>query len=453
MEVFFISPSINLGVWVNYGIACLCGIIKEKGHHAELYQPVKFDINEFYGRFSQKHYALCLVSTVTNQWPYALKYIKALRKVSQIPIIVGGHHVTCCPDVIDENPEIDGICIGEGDIALGALLDRMVEGKEYHDLKNMWFRREHEIIQNEIGDLIQDLDALPFPDYSVFSAQAISGRPSILLSRGCPYNCTYCCNNSLRRLYSGKGKYVRKKSVKRALEEVQDFIDRYEPNRISFDDDTFVKDKKWLLEFLEEYRHLTDIPFDCNSRPETLDDEICSALKAAHCETLCVGIESGNEQFRKNVLHRDMTNESIVRAFSLLRKHGIKSYAFNIVGAPGDTYENYLETVRLNQAIRPDGYQITIFYPYPGSDLFNRAKEMGLLTNNTFRDSFVSKSLLRMKQFPRWKISFAKNTFGYRLWSGDKTFRQRTAYVLNCFSGGRLDKLMLFLGKLRIREK
>ena len=419
---------------MNYGIASLCGIIKEKGHHAELYQPVRFNINEFYGRFGQKKYTLCLVSTVTNQWPYALKYIKALRKVSQIPIIVGGHHVTCCPDTIKENPEIDGICIGEGDIALGALLDRMVEGKEYHDLKNMWFRREHEIIRNEIGNLIGDLDVLPFPDYSVFSRQAIAGRPSILLSRGCPYNCTYCCNNFLRRLYAGKGKYVRKKSIKRAIEEVRDFIQRYKPNKINFDDDTFVKDKKWLLAFLEGYRELTGIPFDCNSRPETLDDEICRALKTAHCETLCIGIESGNQQFRKSVLHRNMTNESIVRAFSLLRKHGIKSYAFNIVGAPGDTYENYLQTVRLNQAIRPDSFQITIFYPYPATDLFNYAKEEGLLTDNTFRDSFESESLLRMKQFPRWKISFAKNTFAYRLLSGRKTFLRKIALTLEPFA-------------------
>ena len=148
-----------------------------------------------------------------------------------------------------------------------------------------------------------------------------------------------------------------------------------------------------------------------------------------------------------------MTNESIVRAFSLLRKHDIKSYAFNIVGAPGDTYENYLETVRLNQAIRPDGFQITIFYPYPATDLFNYAKERGLLTDNTFRDSFESGSLLRMKQFPRWKISFAKNTFGYRLWSGDKTFLRRIVYLLNDFSGGRLYRLILFLRKPRIREK
>ena len=126
-----------------------------------------------------------------------------------------------------------------------------------------------------------------------------------------------------------------------------------------------------------------------------------------------------------------MTNESIVRAFSLLRKHGIKSYAFNIVGAPGDTYENYLQTVRLNQAIRPDSFQITIFYPYPATDLFNYAKEEGLLTDDTFRDSFESESLLRMKQFPRWKISFAKNTFAYRLLSGRKTFLRKIAYLLS----------------------
>jgi len=441
MDILFVSPSINLGLWVNYGIASLCGIIKGKGHHVDLYQPLKFNINEFHDEFKKKKYSLCLVSTVTNQWPYALKYIRALKSISQIPVIVGGHHATCCPGIIEENPEIDGICIGEGDNALSELLDRIDKGEKYHSIKNMWFRNGNEIIRNELGDLIEDIDDLPFPDYSVFSKEAMSDRVSIMLSRGCPYNCTYCCNNYLRRLYIGKGKYVRKKSVKRAIEEVRNFIERYKPNKINFDDDTFVKDKKWLLEFLEEYRQLTNTPFDCNSRPETLDDEICKGLKDAHCDTLCIGIESGDEEYRRSILKRKMTNESIVRAFSLLRRHGVKSYSFNIVGAPGDTYRNYLETVHLNRIIKPDGFQITVFYPYPATDLFNYAKEKGMLRDNTFRDSFVSASLLNMKQFSRWKITYAKNTFAYNLWSVDKTFFRRMVYLLNLFSGGYLYKI------------
>lgn len=440
MEILFISPSINLGLWVNYGIASLCGIIREKGHHAYLYQPVRFDLDEFRRQVGKKDYSLCLVSTVTNQWPYAIRYIKALKEISRIPVIVGGHHATCCSSIIEENPEIDGICIGEGDNALNELLERLDKGQDYHTIKNMWFRNGDEIVRNEVGDLIQNIDGLPLPDYSVFAREAINDRVSIMLSRGCPYNCTYCCNNYLRRLYAGKGKYVRKKSVKRAINEVRDFIEQYRPKKLNFDDDTFIKDKAWLLEFLKEYKKLTNVPFDCNSRPETLDDEICKSLKEANCDTLCIGVESGSEEYRRTVLKRKMTNESIIKAFSLLRKNGVKSYSFNIVGAPGDTYENYLETVDLNRTIKPDGFQITVFYPYPATDLYYYAKDKGMLKDNTFRDSFVSASLLKMKDFPGWKITFAKNTFAYRLWSGDKTLFRRIVYLLNLFSGGYLYK-------------
>jgi radical SAM superfamily enzyme YgiQ (UPF0313 family) len=438
---------------VNYGIASLCGIIKDKGHYAFLYQPSSFSLNDFYAEFKKKDYSLCLVSTVTNQWPYALQYIRALRNISDIPIIVGGHHATCCPGIIEENPEINAICIGEGDLALSKLIDRINEGKGFCDVENLWVRNGNEIIHNEIGNLIEDLDALPFPDYSVFSPQVIAERSSILLSRGCPYNCTYCCNNYLRRLYSGKGKYVRKKSVKRAVEEVRYFIEKYNPSRISFDDDTFVKDKKWLRMFLDEYRLLTRIPFDCNSRAETLDDEVCSSLKAANCETLCIGVENGNEQFRKKILNRHMTNESIIKAFTLLRKHGIKSYAFNLVGVPDETYKIHLETVRLNQNIKPDGYQITIFYPYPATDLYNYAIKNNILTNNIYRDSFESESLLQMRQFPRWKISFAKKIFEYRLEYRlrflDATIKQKFVYLLGFIFGRYSTNIILFVSKLK----
>jgi len=113
-----------------------------------------------------------------------------------------------------------------------------------------------------------------------------------------------------------------------------------------------------------------------------------------------------------------MTNESIIRAFELLRKQGVKSYSFNIVGTPGDTYDYYLEAVVLNRILKPDGFQITVFYPYPATDLYYSVKEKDMLKENIFRDSFVSASLLDIKHFSRWKITFARNTFAYRLWSG-----------------------------------
>jgi anaerobic magnesium-protoporphyrin IX monomethyl ester cyclase len=430
MNIFFIFPAINLSAWVNYGIAALCGIAKEKGHHVELYQPIKINIGELYNRFNNKKFSLCLVSATTNQYPYALKLIKHIKMISDVPVIIGGPHATSCPNILEENKVIDGLCIGEGDFALSELLDCFEKNEEPYHIKNMWFRNGDEVIKNEVRQLIQDLDSLPMPDYSVFSTEAINRRPSILLSRGCPYNCNYCCNNVLLSLYRGKGKYTRLKTIKRAIDEVYDFIRNYSPKNLNFDDDTFVKNKDWLSAFLEEYKNITKIPFNCNTRPETLDDEICRRLKDANCDTLCIGIESGNEEIRKNRFNRNMSNETIKAAFALAHKYKINTYAFNMVGIPGETYENHLDTMKLNREIKPTMAQITIFYPYPGTELYKYAKEKGYIKDVVqYKDSFTSRSILKMKQFPKWKISMAYYLFLYNVYSDNKSLFKRIKYI------------------------
>lgn len=416
INIFFIFPSVKVDRTTNHGIAYLCGVARDKGHNVKLYQPKRCSIRELYSEFRKNDYDLCLVSSVTNQWPYALKLIKALRKISDIMIVVGGHHVTNCLTALEENEEINGICIGEGDIALGELLDRLEKKESYYHIKSMHFRKQDEIIKNELNDLVDDLDSLPFPDYSVFKDKVIKYRPALMLSRGCPYNCAYCCNNSLRKLYKGKGKYVRLKSVNRAIEEVTDFVRKYNPSHLDFDDDTFVKNKRWLCSFLDEYKKLIALPLNCNTRPETIDEELCKRLKDAKCDTVCVGIESGNEELRKKVLQRNMSNESIKNAFMLLHKYGIKTYSFNMVGFPDETYENYLDTVKLNKEIRPKVMQMTIFYPFKGTDLWHLATEKGYLPERTiYSHNFYSRSLLKMEQFTRWKIKYAHMFFQFNV--------------------------------------
>jgi radical SAM superfamily enzyme YgiQ (UPF0313 family) len=431
MNVFFIFPAINLSAWVNHGIAALCGIAKEKGHHVELYQPVRISMRELHDRFSDKKFSLCLVSSTTNQYPYALKLVKYIKMVSDVPVILGGPHATNCPNILEENEAIDGLCIGEGDLALSELLDCIEKNEEPYHIKNMWFRKGNHIIKNEVRHLIEDLDILPMPDYSVFSTEVIDRRPSILLSRGCPYNCSHCCNNVLLGLYKGKGKYTRTKSIKRAIDEVSEFIEKYSPNKLNFDDDTFVKNKDWLFSFLEEYKEITKIPFDCNTRPETLDDETCRRLKDANCDTLCIGIESGSEELRKCRLNRNMSNESIKTAFALAHKYRMNTYAFNMIGIPDETYENHLDTIKLNRETKPTRTQITIFYPYPGTELYRYAKEKGYIKDPVeYRDSFVSGSILKMKQFPKWKISMAYYLFLYNVYAEQKFLLKNVKYIM-----------------------
>lgn len=435
MNIFFIYPSVNLEREVNYGLACLFGVIAERGHTVDLYQPVRFDREECAAAFSRKPYALCLVSSVTNQWPYALECIRAIKAIARIPVVVGGHHVSNCPEVLEQHEEIDAICLGEGDAALGLLLDRIAGGEPFDMVPNLWVRNRDQIIKNAVAALEENLDSLPFPDYAPFSPEAIARRPSMLLSRGCPYNCTYCSNNNMRKIYAGKGAWVRKKSVGRALAEVRSFIDLHHPAFLNFDDDTFIKDRAWLFEFLDGYRKMTTLPFDCNSRPETINDPVCAALKAANCRTLCIGIESGSESLRKRLYGRNMTNKTIIAAFRAARAHGLRTFAFNMVGAPGETFRDYLKTVLLNRRIKPDAFQLTIYYPFPGSELYARAKAAGLIDHSSYADNYMANSLLTMKQFPKWQIRYAMETFSVCVRPGENRGLLLYVKLLRMFLG------------------
>lgn len=446
MNIFFIFPSIKLDLTVNHGVASLCGVMSSKGHNVDLYHPDTLNEKELRRELSSKDYNLCLVSSVTNQWPYALQMIKTVRKLSDIPIIVGGHHVTHYPEVLEENLEIDGICIGEGDIALNNLLENLENNEDYHHIDNLWFRhrKDGSLIKNELGNLVDDLDTLPFPDYSAFSKQSILNYPALMFSRGCPYNCTYCCNNSLRKLYKDKGKYIRVKSVGRAIQETKNLITEYNPRAINFDDDTFIKNREWLFAFLEAYKDLTDVPFNCNTRPETLNEELCKRLRAANCKIMSIGIESGNEQLRKKILKRNISNNSIKEAFKLLKQYQIKTSSFNMVGIPDETYEHYLDTVRLNREIDADYMQISIFYPYTDTELGKYAEEKGFISNNgTFSHGYFSRSMLNMPQFPGWKIKCAYTFFHFNVMK-DKSLLKAVYYFLryNLLKNAYLKKIL-----------
>ncbi len=431
LNVLFLYPTINLDRWVNYGVACLSGVLRQGGHRTVLYQPIRHDTRSFRKLIHSQDFDLCLVSAVTNQWPHAMEMICQVRDLSDMPIVLGGHHATSSPNLLADTPQLDALCVGEGDLVLAEILERISSGHDLASIPGLWTRdtvAPGRIIPSEVGCLVENLDNLPLPDFSVFDRQTVTNRPSLLLSRGCPYNCTYCCNNNLQRIYAGKGTFVRKKSIERALQEVHAFVTEYEPTELNFDDDTFVKDKRWLTTFLDRYRKELAVPFNCNTRAETLDEEVCNQLKTSGCRTVCIGIESGNEEFRRTMYKRSMSDEVLVHAFDLLRRHGLSSYAFNIVGAPDETYAHYLDTVRLNRLVRPDGGQITTFYPYPGSELYDYALKKGYLSGG-YSDSFVCSSLLTMKCFPAWLIRFAAVTFHYRLWSVDKTFRQKLVFL------------------------
>ena len=244
---------------------------------------------------------------------------------------------------------------------------------------------EGKLYKNPVSSLIQNLDGLPFPDRDLFDyASMLKGfwyTADFVTGRGCPYNCFYCCNHSIRKLYHDKGEYVRRRSVESVLKEIDYVTRRYKVKKMNFDDGTFTLHKKWMKEFCERYPAKFGLPFTCNARADTLTEEVIRDLKRAGCELVQIGIESGSEDLRRQVLRRNITDGDIISTFEAVRRVGIKTYSFNMVGLPFETAEMAEETVGLNQRINPDDLQVSIFFPYPGTELYQVCEENGFLTS------------------------------------------------------------------------
>jgi len=350
-------------------------------------------------------------SSVTNQFPYMKLYAKWIKEEVDLPVVCGGIHATLSPEEVIACDDINVVCIGEGEYPLLELANRLESGKEYDRIENFWVRKEGTVIRNPLRPLISNLDELPFPDREIFPYEKVlrrrGGQADFLAGRGCPYSCTYCCNYAIRKIHEGKGRYVRIRSISNVLEEIKRVTDKYGSlvKELSFDDDTFTLMHGWVKEFCEAYGKEFDHPFSCNARVDTVNKEVLAALKKAGCDIIKIGVESGNEWLRRNVLKRSMTNEQIIKACKTAHDLGLKVHVFNMIGLPFETSSMIEETIELNRLIAPDRVQTSIFYPYPKTELYEICKEEGFLTDKYKKSYFDDGTTLNLPTLSQEQIN------------------------------------------------
>jgi len=428
MRILIIYPTIGNKIAFNHGVGSISAILKEGGHKIKLLIPQTKNYKEIRGELKKYKPELILLSFCSNYWGY-VKYIsKMIKKELNIPIFAGGPHTTLFPDSIRQTKYIDGVCIGEGERAIKELIEKIRKKEDFFKTKNFWFRNGNEIIKNELRPLIENLDNLPLPDRSIFSKKIILNYPNFNFSRGCPYSCTYCCNNKLNELYKGKIKIIRFKSVKKSLEEVEQVIIKYNPPEIFFDDDSFTKDSVWLFEFCKQYKKKFSIPFSCNTRPELFNDEVARILKDAGCKRISIGVESGDEEFRKKYLGRFMPNKMIIKAFKIAKRYNIMTVSFNMVGMPFEKEENFKKTIELNKILQPSEMQLSIYYPYAGTNLGDLCFKSGFVTRRK-SNNFMYDSILKLPNFHRKKIIKYAKTFHYLVYK-DKDMKKALYFLI-----------------------
>ncbi|MCC7076511.1 MAG: cobalamin-dependent protein [Acidimicrobiia bacterium] len=388
---------------LHLGLCMLSRQLKDAGHGVDLIHLVRpWEREELVSEVKVRSPDVLAFSATTMMYPKVRVYSQWVKEaMPDLPTVCGGTHAQLDPeDIVPGTPAIDLAVRGEGDFALPELVDALEAGQDPLTIDNVWGRRGEDVVRNPVRPLITDLDSLPFADRDLFDDALLCEdqreRGTVMACRGCPYNCTYCSNHIQRLQYPNRKVYVRFRSVDHVIAELHWLRQRSPGLRfIRFDDDILTWDTDWFTEFCTRYKTEIGLPFVCNAFVNLLDDETIAMFADAGCEVMAMGIESGNPWLRGRILHRHMTNDDIIRVYQACRAHGIKTVSTNMVAMPHETLDMVLDTIKVNARAEPDTMQVSVFYPFPNTHMYDICAEEGYLTDG-HRDSFFCDSVLTL---------------------------------------------------------
>lgn len=355
----------------------IAAVLREGGFHNEV---VSADPDSVERALDGGDDAVLAFSTTTT---YSRRYLELNRAVKArhpgVFSVFGGAHPTFFPQMVDEQG-VDAVCVGEGELPMLELVAALAERRSPREIANLWVKEGTTVHRNPVRPLIDDLDRLPLPARDLFASHAADPHLSaiVMTGRGCPYRCTYCYNHVYHRLYEGKGRVVRRRSVDHVMRELSG-LKAEGCGFVRFMDDVFILDRDWVLEFASRYRAEVGLPFTCLVRANVVTEEMVRALKAAGCHRMMMGIEAGNERLRRTVLKRQMSDEQILTAGRVIREAGIRLVTANILAIPGGTLDDDWQTVDLNLRIRPGYASASVMQAFPGTEIHDIAAELGLL--------------------------------------------------------------------------
>lgn len=381
----FINLAIDCGyTGVNHGLAWLVPVVWAQGYTvACIHLTREMPPEELASRVAALKPDIIGFSSTTHQLSFLRRYAEAVRSLSPV-LLAGGVGVTLDPDWVMAHTAVDGACVGEGEGPLAALLESLNREEDPAGTPGfLWRMPDGAIRRNSPPPFVHDLDSLAPPEYGMYDRAAVvtgQGHLLVMLSRGCPYNCFYCCNKALQGVYETGHKYFRVPSVACTIRVLEDLVRQYpETKVIEFEDDLLIANREWFLEFAEQYRERIGLPYRVCVRVECVKPEIVQALKESGCYRVLLGLESGNEEFRKKYLNRAYSNKLLVEKCRMLRKADLDLFTFNIVGFPLEGEREMRDTLRLNRLAKPDGGVCTFFYPYKHTRLYEICEENGLL--------------------------------------------------------------------------
>jgi len=396
MKVLFIVNISDLGFEEPLGTLYLSAVAKKRGHQIF---AVENKIASIESKIATVKPDFLAYSILTPNFPYMYPLIKEVRSKHNIPTLIGGPHATFSPEIIKEGG-IDYVFRGECELSFPKFLDHFENGRSIAEVENLVYLDNGVMKTNPLLSLIENFDDIPFPDRELFFEYGQfynADVRSIMASRGCPHQCSYCFNSQYQAIYEGLGKKLRVRSVDNVIAECKELKERYKAKMIHFFDDIFPFQRDWIEEFSERYRREINLPFVTNASLHFCSEHYISNLSKAGCKCLLVGVETGNEYFREKILFRRMKNQTMIEKAKLIHSYGIKIYTQNIIGLPHGSLELDLETLRLNISMGADYAGAYLCQAYPKTPIAQIAAEAKLIEENKeFDRSFYYSSNIKI---------------------------------------------------------
>jgi len=371
--------------------------------------------------------------SVTTEYKFISNISKFIKlNYPKIFLIIGGPHATLNPDKVVKD-SFDAICIGEGEEPMLELANILQKNVFPSNIKNLWIKKGNIIEKNQMAPFYQNLDSLPFPDrtmwdeYIDYKQNFLDYNISILMGRGYPYSCTYCCNHAFRKITNGN--YVRFRSPQNIIGEIRLIHKKYPLEKnIYLEVESFNANKEWAIKVcneIEKYNKSLNTPlsFGSNIRitPNANFSTLFEACKRADISRLIIGLESGSEGVRKDILKRNYSNDDVIKTINLAKKYGL-NYNFQVmIGIPGETIEDLKETIKICRICQPKEVLVNIFYPYPGTDLFELCKKMNLLQEQIDIKIERKQAIFSLPGFSKKQIQRSYIWFDYNVYKGYKS--------------------------------
>jgi anaerobic magnesium-protoporphyrin IX monomethyl ester cyclase len=415
MRVMLVNPRFRLPIDTrttpHLGLAYLAAVSEQRGDEVLVFDADVEDesIADAVRRFKPD---VVGITANTPQVKSAWRTAEAVKSVADIPVVIGGPHVSVLPAESAERPEVDVVVRGEGEEVWVKLCDIIERAKNHNphfvaqdlldptadELSGLlgisYTTTDGRAQQNPDHPPVADLDTLPFPAYRYFkmdrytnlqpATDAIDGAKSfsVMTSRGCPYRCTFCSQSIMPIKW-------RARSPESVLAEWEHLVHDMGAQEIGVLDDSanIQVDRLEKMADLFIERGVNHVPwiFVNGIRANLATVDLLSKLKKAGLKRTAFGVESGDPDVLLSI-DKKIDHDTIRQAFRNAKTVGLETIGFFIIGLPGETEETMDKTIKFACEVDPLIANFSMMTPYPGTKVYEIAKRQGKLLLDDWED-------------------------------------------------------------------